>query len=125
MSSSPGASDEAAAMTRVRARSDRIGTIVILLVVLVQFAVPAIALLLPPPQKFGFQMYSGAGGVAVTIFDADGDPIEPVDIDELVGQLRPDIDWLPVLPERLCQEVPGADRVIVEQSAHERSITCD
>lgn len=97
----------------------------IVLVVLAQFAVPAIVLLLPPPQKFGFQMYSGLGGVAVTVIDADGDRIEPVDIDQLVGQLRPDIDWLPVLPERLCQKVPGADRVIVEQSARERSIACD
>lgn len=28
-------------------------------VVLLQFAVPLLALLLPPPTRFGFQMYSG------------------------------------------------------------------
>ena len=37
-------------------------------VILAQIAVPAVALTLDKPARFGFQMYSGAGWTRITVF---------------------------------------------------------
>ena len=89
-----------------------------------QIAIPLIALLQPPPQKFGFQMYSGLGAVTATIIDADGMEQTVTDFDKLVGKSA-DTDWLPLLPEALCESNGDAVEVRVEQSGRVRSIECD
>jgi hypothetical protein len=104
---------------------DGLGDVVVVLVIVLQVAVPAVALMLPPPQRFGFQMYSGLGGVAVSIVD-DEDVATAFDGAELlVGKLRPELDWLPTLPEAVCEAVPEAATVRVEQSGRERTVECD
>lgn len=104
-------------------RAARFGGMAVAAVIVLQVSVPAVALLLPPPQRFGFQMYSGLGGVRVTVTDVDGRDA-PFDAPQLVGELRPEIDWLPALPERVCEALPDAVRVRVEQSDRERTVEC-
>jgi hypothetical protein len=64
------------------------------LVIALQIAVPTVALVLPPSQRFGFQMYSGLGGVAVSVTDDDGVERDLDSPEQLVGKLRPELDWL-------------------------------
>ncbi|RXZ72673.1 hypothetical protein [Agromyces albus] len=101
------------------------GGLAVLLVIAIQVAVPTVALLLPPPQRFGFQMYSGLGGVGVTVIDSEGVESSFEDALQLVGELRPEIDWVATLPETVCDAVPDAVRVRVEQSDRERTVECD
>ena len=95
------------------------------LVIAIQVAVPIVAFLLPPPQRFGFQMYSGLGGVGVSVIDREGVESSFEDASQLVGELRPEIDWVATLPESVCVAVPDAVRVRVEQSDRERTVECD
>jgi hypothetical protein len=93
-------------------------------IVVVQFAVPLLALIASPPTRFGFQMYSGQGGTKVVILDAAGEPID-VDVQDYVaGTLRPELDWTRSLPEHLCLAVDGAARVTVSQPDRSRSLEC-
>jgi hypothetical protein len=103
----------------------RLGGLAVALVILVQITVPTVALLLPPPQRFGFQMYSGLGGIGVTVIDGEGAESAFEDAPQLVGDLRPEIDWLPTLPEAVCDAVPDAVQVRVETSDRERTVECD
>jgi len=96
----------------------------VLAVVAVQIAVPTIALTGELPARFGFQMYSGLGGVKVRAVDARGDEIA-VDLrTEVAEPLRPELDWLGVLPERACAAAPSAIQVTVEQAGQQRSVAC-
>ncbi len=90
---------------------------------LAQIVVPTIALLSPPPAKFGFQMYSGIGGVSAQVVHDDG-RTEHLDPRPFVAKYRPDIDWLPALPEAMCSGIPTAVEVLVEQDGRIRSLTC-
>ena len=97
---------------------------VVLAAVAVQFAVPAIALMGELPARFGFQMYSGLGGINVRAVDVHGEEIT-VDLGtEVAEPLRPELDWLGVLPESACAAAPTAVQVTVEQSGRQRSVTC-
>jgi len=93
-------------------------------VIAAQIAVPAVALANGVPSRFGFQMYSGQGGVTVEAVDARGKAV-PVDLEGLVpGLLRPEFNWTDALPEAVCAAKPSAARVTVRQSDHERSVRC-
>ena len=70
-------------------------------------------------------MYSGLGGIGVSVIDGEGVETAFDDAPQLVGELRPEINWLPTLPELVCDAVPGAVRVRVEQSDRERTVECD
>ncbi|MCD2443471.1 hypothetical protein LQ757_14415 [Agromyces sp. SYSU K20354] len=107
-----------------KSRRGLIGTIAVLVVIVLQIAIPLVALLQPPPQKFGFQMYSGLGGVTATVVDGDGAERSVTDFDQLVAKYRPDTDWLPLLPEAICDSDADAAEVRVEQSGRVRSIEC-
>ena len=91
----------------------------------IQVVVPMVALLRPPPQKFGFQMYSGLGGVTVSVINDEGVAEELNDVEQIVGKLRPDIDWLQIVPESVCTAVPDAAGVRVEQAGRERTVECN
>jgi hypothetical protein len=106
-------------------RGARMGGLAVALVIAIQVAVPTVALLVPPPQRFGFQMYSGLGGIGVTVIDGEGVESTFEGASELVGELRPEIDWVATLPEAVCAAVPDAARVRVEQSDRERTVECD
>jgi hypothetical protein len=97
---------------------------VIALVILVQAAVPTIALLGEPPTRFGFQMYSAQGTVSVEAVDLEGGEVG-IDLSRLVaGTLRPELDWTRVLPEEICAAEPRAARVTVRQPGNERTVRC-
>jgi hypothetical protein len=92
--------------------------------VVVQIAVPAMALMKSPPTRFGFQMYSGQGWTSVEVIGSSGDAID-VDIESYVaGALRPELDWTRNLPEVLCSSVRGAAWVTVTQLDRSRSLAC-
>jgi len=106
-------------------RGSLIGTIAVLGVIALQVAIPLVALLQPPPQKFGFQMYSGLGAVTATVVDADGTAQTVTEFEQVMAKYRPDTDWLPLLPEALCESYTDGVSVRVEQSGRVRSIECD
>ena len=106
-------------------RESLIGTIAVLVVIALQIAIPLVALLQPPPQRFGFQMYSGLGAVIATVVDADGTEQTVTEFDDVLGKYRPDIDWLLLLPQALCESNSDAVEVRVEQSGQVRSMECD
>ncbi|MHA7263313.1 hypothetical protein ACX80W_08955 [Arthrobacter sp. TMN-37] len=96
----------------------------IALAILLQVAVPAVALFGDLPTRFGFQMYSAQGGVVVEALDDDGKPVE-VDLSRILpGALRAELDWTKVLPEEICAAEPHAARVTVTQSGRERTLRC-
>lgn len=92
------------------------------------FLVPAAILLLAPkPSRFGFQMYSGYGVVDATWQDRTGRTHE-VDIYDHLANDRGEVDWPRLLPERLCDRIPGAVEVEVRRTQpggdERRSVTC-
>jgi hypothetical protein len=89
-----------------------------------QIAVPTIALLQPPPTRFGFQMYSGQGGTKIVVLDGAGQPIDVNLGESVAGGLRPELDWTRDLPGHLCKAVSGAARVTVTQPDRSRSLEC-
>lgn len=93
-------------------------------VIALQLAVPAVALASGVPSRFGFQMYSGQGRVAVEAVDSHGAAV-PVDLGDIVpGLLRAEFDWTGELPEAVCVATPSAVRVTVSQPDQERTIRC-
>ena len=118
------ASDPVVAPARSPRRRAGLGDVAIIVVIALQVAVPAVALMLPPPQRFGFQMYSGLGGVAVFVVDDEGIERDFAAPEQLVGKLRPELDWLLTLPEAVCEAAPEAASVRVEQSGRERTVEC-
>jgi hypothetical protein len=94
--------------------------------IMIQFAVPLVALLgSEPPTRFGFQMYSGLGGVDVQIRDHAGEVVQ-FDLHATLADLvRPELDWTSRLPAYLCTKVPRAATVTVRQGDHESTVTCD
>ena len=93
-------------------------------VIAAQFCVPLVALLASaPPTRLGFQMYSGLGGLEVTVEDEQGETLEYDPGDVLPVSPRIEIDWTRRLPEALC-EVTGAARVTVERPEATRTVAC-
>lgn len=98
--------------------------LVVVLVIALQIVVPTVAFLLPPPQRFGFQMYAARGEIGVEVIDEQG-ASRPFDSRPLVGQLRPEIDWRRSLPDRVCAFVADAAAVRITQFGDDRIVECD
>jgi hypothetical protein len=101
----------------------RTGGTALIAVILVQFTVPFIVLLDVPPTRFGFQMYSAQGQIEVQATDAQGREVA-VDVEDVVGELRGELDWTGVLPETVCDHLPLVAEVTVVQSEHRRTVQC-
>lgn len=99
---------------------------VVLAVIGAQFCVPLVALVASaPPTRLGFQMYSGQGGVDITVVGEDGEEMEPDLADVLAVPMRPEIDWTVGLPEALCAAEPGAARVTIARTGeNSRTLEC-
>lgn len=93
------------------------------LLIALQIFIPTIAYFLPPPQRFGFQMYAARGGVKVVVIDRHGSS-HLFDAEPLVGQLRPEIDWRETLPEQVCAAVNEAAAVRITQFGQDRTFEC-
>lgn len=97
---------------------------VIAAAIVVQVAVPTVALAHGVPSRFGFHMYSGQeSGLVLEVFDAQGDALA-VDLDDYVASGRLELDWTEVLPEAVCRKTPEAVVVTVRSRSRERSVTC-
>jgi hypothetical protein len=90
-------------------------------VIALQVAVPAVALTLEPPTRFGFQMYSGYGDGEIGVLDASGAAIDVDYAEVLPRSLRPELDWTRHVPEHLCAKIPGAATIVVEQNGSGRT----
>ncbi|WP_153392537.1 hypothetical protein [Ornithinicoccus halotolerans] len=90
-------------------------------VIALQIAVPAVALTLEPPTRFGWQMYSGYDGELV-VLGADGEALE-YDVSALFAKHpRPELDWESRVVEELCRHVEGASSVAVTQGRQDRKV---
>lgn len=106
----------------MRTRS-RLASIVAAILVL-QFLVPAVALVLPgKPHRLGWQMYSGIGYHELTAVDQDGEALTVPWEDILPAPRRVELDWTRHLPERLCHHVT-ADELTVTVGHAKRTVTC-
>ena len=87
--------------------------------VVVQLAVPAIALFGPRPARFAWQMYSALPPVPQAwVVNADGSETA-VDLSSLFAVQRAEIDYVSVLRAGLC-EATGADRVRIQSLTGEQ-----
>lgn len=95
------------------------------LLVAVQVLVPTVALLgTEPPTRFGFQMYSGIGGISADVRDSAGDELglpEDIVVDDLY---RNDLPWTDFLPEQVCREAPDAATVTITHDERTRTVRC-
>ena len=93
-------------------------------VLLVQLAVPLVALTQGVPSRFGFHMFAGRGEtLSVLVLDRAGEEI-PVDVEDFVAAGRPELAWADVLPERVCQRQEGAAVVTVTSRGRTRTVRC-
>lgn len=97
--------------------------VAVVAVVVVQFTVPFLALLQPPPTRFGFQMYSGLGGADVRVIDESGES-HRVPMERVAANFRPELNWTRHLPEYLCSTWPHAVSIHVRQAEQSRSLSC-
>jgi hypothetical protein len=93
-------------------------------VVAAQLLIPGAALVQPAPTRFGFQMYSGQGSLAIDVVDGAGHALEVDLIEYIAAPPRLELDWTRNLPEYLCTVVPAAARVTVTQPNQSRAMTC-
>lgn len=101
--------------------------VVVAAVIVLQAAVPTVALIWPEkPNRLGWQMYSGIGTGAdedFSIVGQDGAEIE-VDWGEVRAKpRRPELDWTRHLPEAICDQ-SDAIQVTVTNSGRTRTVTC-
>jgi hypothetical protein len=77
---------------------------IVLIAIVIQLAIPAVALTGPRPSRFGWQMFTAmAPAPAVWTEAADGS-LTSVDLDTLLVHRRPETDLTPALVSALCQD---------------------
>ena len=100
-------------------------TLVLVAVVAVQVAIPAVAATLPLPARFGWQMYSGLGEVPdIAILTLDDGTTRGVSVDEVLANGRPEIDWGAYLPPYYCGLYPHATSVTLKAGTHRETHEC-
>lgn len=98
--------------------------VVVLLVMVLQVAVPLTALVLPEkPHRLGWQMYSGLGAGTIVVTGTHGEAIDVNWDDILAKGWRPELDWSRHLPEVLCARL-GQEQITVAIGDSRSSITC-
>ncbi|OLT06683.1 hypothetical protein BJF77_03405 [Kocuria sp. CNJ-770] len=61
----------------------------------------------------------------MTALDQRGVALD-IDLGSMVaGSLRPELNWMQALPDRICQQTPEAMQVIVEQDERKSTVLCD
>jgi hypothetical protein len=86
-----------------------------------QIAVPAVALTMEPPTRFGWQMYSGYDG-ELLVLGADGNPLH-YDVSAVFARHpRPELEWDSRVVDELCRQVEGAASVAVTQGRQDRKV---
>lgn len=91
--------------------------------VVVQLAMPAMALLGDRPTRFGWQMFTAyAPPPEVSVMSTDGE-LRPVDLDELLALPRPEADLISAIVTALCDD-PDTGAVLVERDGETRHEVC-
>ena len=91
---------------------------------IVQVAVPVVALFGQRPARFGWHMYSALPPLPeVSIVHADGTE-EPVDIGALFGVQRAEIDYADAVRRRLCETSDATEIRIRTEAAGVESVRC-
>lgn len=89
----------------------------------IQLAVPILALTQPRPARFGWQMYTAVASLPeVKLESADG-RIAPVDLTDLVARGRADADFSVALAEHVCATTDAA-AVRVGSGEREERLAC-
>jgi len=92
-----------------------IPTILIVVFLAIQIAIPAAALSLPRPARFSWQMYAGVRTKAdFTIVRNDGSEHE-IDPSDYLGNPRLDIDVTDSLPVFICLNEPDVALVRIDE----------
>ena len=93
-------------------------------VVVIQFAVPTVALTMDAPTRLGFQMYSGMGEVPVVeVVTREGD-VETLRQDKVIAVARAELPWAQFLPPHVCRVYSDAQAVRLRYKAGVRSYSC-
>lgn len=94
------------------------------LLVVVQLAVPTVALASGVPSRFGFHMFSGhEETLVVQVLDRDGHEML-IDLDDYVASGRGEIGWAGRLPEFICGHNAEAGVVTVTSRGERRTVAC-
>ncbi|MEO7296458.1 MAG: hypothetical protein ABIZ57_09960 [Candidatus Limnocylindria bacterium] len=88
--------------------------------IVIQLAVPILALAQPRPARFGWQMYTAVPSLPrVSVEDADG-RTQPVEVTDLVARGRADADFSAALVEHLCATTDATAVRIASDDGEER-----
>jgi hypothetical protein len=93
----------------------------------VQILVPAILLLASErPTRFGWQMFTGSRQPRFWRLSSDGSriPVSLVEVREIVGVVRSELDYEQYVPPQLCQRQPSAIAIESERGRGVRQWPC-
>lgn len=91
--------------------------------VMIQLAIPILALAQPRPARFGWQMYTALSSLPELKLESADGAITPVDLSDVVARDRAEIDFSPALTEHLC-ETTNAVAVRIGSGENERRAPC-
>jgi hypothetical protein len=91
---------------------DTVGRKVCAVLLAVQIGVPLYQLGAPGSARFGWQMFSRAGGLPVFEVQKDDGVVDTLRVTDLLVLPRQEIDFAGVLPPVLCERA-GVERVVV------------
>lgn len=94
-------------------------------VMLVQLGVPTYVLLTQErPARFGWHMFAAVrpGPAATAEYGPD---TREVDLTPYLPRPRPEVDYLSVLPDHLCEHLSGADSITVTRGEDSTTRECD
>lgn len=90
---------------------------------LVQLAIPALALSEPRPARFGWQMYTAVPTLPTVRIEAADGSLSPVDLGGLVARGRADADFSSALADHLCATTDAA-AVLLDSRGDSRRVAC-
>ncbi|MEO5986536.1 MAG: hypothetical protein ABIW50_04035 [Candidatus Limnocylindria bacterium] len=90
---------------------------------LVQLAMPALALSEPRPARFGWQMYTAVPTLPTVRIEAADGSLGPVDLGGLVARGRADADFSSALAAHLCATTNAA-AVVLDSAGTTQRVAC-
>lgn len=93
---------------------------------MLQIGVPSVQLFRPRPARFAWQMFSGVN-VPLRVKIKSGANVQEVNINDVVGNWRGDLDAGKLLPPFLCRRFPESSSVLLYylDADEPREIPCD
>lgn len=91
--------------------------------VVIQLAVPMLALGQPRPARFGWQMYTAVSSLPEVRLEAADGTTSTVDLADLLARERADVDVSAALARHLCATTDAA-AVLVTSGGEEERVAC-